>query len=71
MEKPHLAHRDSSISIPPGTQASREIKSLLYLQLPVKKAQGMTDQENDPLLADSDEKASLRPRESVYNKVIR
>lgn len=46
-------------------------KSLLHLQPPVKKAQSMTDQENDPLLADSDGKASLRPRESVSNKVIR
>lgn len=43
---------------------------MLHLQPPVKKAQSMTDQENDPLLGDSDEKVSLRPRESVSNKVI-
>lgn len=36
-----------------------------------QERQGLTAQQNDPLLADSDKKAPLRPQESVSNKAIR
>lgn len=50
----------------------REASRLLQSQPPLSsESWGLTAQQNDPLLADSDKKTPLRPQESVSNKAIR
>lgn len=57
---------------PPSQASQPEASRLLHSQHPLSgESWGLTAQQNDPLLADSDKKAPLRPQESVSNKAIR
>jgi hypothetical protein len=64
------AQRDRALVYLRKPKASGETNRCLQVQPQDKKPQSLIVQENDPFLANSDEKASLRPKESVSNKAI-